>query len=499
MATSSEHSGLARGSVGLSRVLFQSITAMAPAAGVAFSLIIASAFAGGGAPLSVVIALVGCVFAALSMGELARHLPSAGGTYTYVARGLNPAAGFLVGWMYSFIEPMTIAIGALLFGVTLSTTLNTEWGWSITPVWIAGSLFCVFMVAIAGYVGVRFSSAMGAITGAIEVVVFSLLAIWIIVKAGDRNTLAVFGTKYSTVQGFGGWTGVWAGSVYGILAFIGFEAAAPLAEEAANPRYTIGKAIVLSALAVGVFYVLTTYASAVYFGPEKFAGFSQANHGNPWDGIARHVWGLGWIVVFIALLNSAFGGANAGGNASSRTWYAMGRIRLFPRALAHTSVRHGSPDVAIGVQLVFTVALVLGLGLAYDPLPGFVLLATIVSLVVIVIYMAVNISCAVYHWRARRPEFSPARHLVIPLLGVAAFVPAFLTSAGITVFSFITPLPYPTNLAGPVVGVWLVLGLLYLGYLMSRDRQRVDATAIVFEEAQPVDEADQTTSEHAYA
>src|SRR4051794_16533367 len=119
MGAPSDHSDLARGSVGLSKVLFQSITAMAPAAAVAFSLIVASAFAGGAAPLAVVIALIGCVFAALSMGQLAKPLPSAGGTYTYVARGLHPTAGFIVGWMCAFIEPMTIAIGALLFGVTL--------------------------------------------------------------------------------------------------------------------------------------------------------------------------------------------------------------------------------------------------------------------------------------------------------------------------------------------------------------------------------------------
>ena len=416
------------------------------------------------------------------MGQLAKHLPSAGGTYTYVARGLHPTAGFIVGWMYAFIEPMTIAIGALLFGVTLSSTLNAEWGWAIEPVWIVGALACAVLVTFSGYVGVRFSAGVGAVAGAIELVVFTLLALWIIAKAGSRNTLDVFGTTYSDVKGFGGWNGVFAGSVYGILGFIGFEAAAPLAEEADNPRRTIGKAIVLAALGVGVFYVITTYASAVYFGPEKFSGFSTANNGNPWDGIARDVWGLGWIIVFLALLNSAFAGSNAGGNAASRTWYAMGRIRLFPRRLSHTHPRHDSPDVAIGIQFVVTIILVLALGLAYDPLPAFVLLATIGALVVIVIYMAVNIACAVYYWRVRRQEFSlwcgTSRSRC---WAWSAFIPAFLTSAGITVFSFISPLPHPTNLAGPVVGVWLVVGLGYLAYLLVKDPERVRATAHVFE------------------
>lgn len=84
--------------IGLTEVLFQSITHMAPAAAVAFSIIVGAGFAGGALPLAV-LALVGCLSVAYCIGELARHLPSAGGMYTYVARGINPAAGFLVAWV----------------------------------------------------------------------------------------------------------------------------------------------------------------------------------------------------------------------------------------------------------------------------------------------------------------------------------------------------------------------------------------------------------------
>lgn len=88
--------GLARDAIGLREVLFQSITHMAPAAAVAFSIIVGAGFAGGALPLAVVLALVACLSVAFCIGELARHLPSAGGMYTYVARGLHPSAGFLV-------------------------------------------------------------------------------------------------------------------------------------------------------------------------------------------------------------------------------------------------------------------------------------------------------------------------------------------------------------------------------------------------------------------
>src|SRR4029453_3270863 len=106
MAQNGPSQRLAPEAIGLREVLFQSITHMAPAAAVAFSIIVGANFAAGALPLSVVRALVGCLLvAAVSIGQLARRLPSAGGFATYAARGLHPAVGYLVGWGFSFVEP----------------------------------------------------------------------------------------------------------------------------------------------------------------------------------------------------------------------------------------------------------------------------------------------------------------------------------------------------------------------------------------------------------
>jgi amino acid transporter len=112
----SSSTALAREAIGLREVLFQSITHMAPAAAVAFSIIVGANFAGGALPLSVLIALVACLCVAWCIGELARHLPSAGGMYTYVARGLHPSVGFLVAWGYALVEPLVAPLLFLIFG-----------------------------------------------------------------------------------------------------------------------------------------------------------------------------------------------------------------------------------------------------------------------------------------------------------------------------------------------------------------------------------------------
>ena len=102
MATSG--TTLARGAIGLREVLFQSVTSMAPAGAVALSIAAGATYAGGALPLAVLLALIACLLVASSIGQLAKHLPSAGSIYTYPAEGIHPALGFLVGWGYSLVD-----------------------------------------------------------------------------------------------------------------------------------------------------------------------------------------------------------------------------------------------------------------------------------------------------------------------------------------------------------------------------------------------------------
>jgi amino acid transporter len=474
--------GLAREAIGLREVLFQSITHMAPAAAVAFSIIAGAGFAAGALPLSVLLALVGCLLVAISIGQLAKHLPSAGSFYTYTSRGIHPAVGFLVAWGYSFVEALVAPILFLIFGHLVATVLHQEFGWRYSQWWWVAGLFSAVVVFLLGYFGIRISARTGTVLGVFEIGVFTALAIWLIAKA-DHNTLSVFGTSFATSQGFKGFSGVVAGSIYTILAFIGFEAAAPLAEETLDPRRNIRLAVIYSAIGIGIFYVLTTYAAVVFFGPSRFGGFAAFGGGNPWDGLAREVWGAGWFVVFLAIANSALANSNAASNATTRTWYAMGRIRLFPSIFAHTHPRWKSPDVAVFVQFAVGVFLTLFLGAKYGPFPvAFVLVATINVAIIIAVYMLVNLSCLLYYLRERRQEFNLVLHGVIPLAGIAVFVPAFFTAVGIgkSVFSFVTKLPPPFTLVGPIDGIGMGVGVLYLIYLYVRHPERVRATGRVF-------------------
>ena len=57
------------------------------------------------------ITFAGSPCCALSIGQFACRLPSAGWAYTYNSRGLGPAAGFLTGWMMVFAYALFVPAG----------------------------------------------------------------------------------------------------------------------------------------------------------------------------------------------------------------------------------------------------------------------------------------------------------------------------------------------------------------------------------------------------
>ena len=463
--------GLRRNAIGLREVLFQSVTAMAPGAAIAASIPAGAAFAGGALPLSVLVALVACLFTALSIGELASHLPSSGSVATYTAQGLHPGIGFLVGWTYVFVELLVPPLLFLQLGFTMAGTLHDQNASISAGLWWPWALAGAVIVLLAGYYGVTASAKLGTILGAFEIAVFLAFAILLVIKAGSHNTLSVFTTAHTPTD-HKGLVGVIAGSVYTVLAFSGFEAAAPLAEEAKDPKRTIRRAIVGATLGIGALYVFTTYAITVAFGPDKFASFGTSGP-DSWQGIAQTSYGLFWLLVFFAIVNSTIGNANAGASVSTRTAYALGRIRLLPRMVTILHPKTGSPYYAVLAQFVIGVAVTLGLGFAYDPVTAFLIVATVIVLVVVLVYILCNLACIGFFLRKRREDLNWFLHVLIPVLGVIAFVPALFTAAGVPVFSFVVPLTAPVSYAGPIVGVWILIGLAYLVFLTNKHPERV--------------------------
>ena len=471
---------LARDAIGLADVLFQSVTSMAPAAAIAASIPLGAAFAGGALPLAVLIAFVGILFTAWSIGQLATHIPAAGSVATYTAVGLSPKIGFLVGWAYAAVEVLIVPLVMLQLGFTLSGELNTVIPAVTANSWWIFTIVGTILVCWLVFMGVKTSTETGVWLGAIEIVVFVILGIILVVKAGDHNTLAVFTPHFANAKGFTGWSGVFAGAVGALLAFSGFEAAAPLAEETKNPKRNIPLAIMGATVMIGILYIFTTYAAVVSYGPEKFSGFATWNNGVPWDGLAHNVSIVFWVLVLFAIVNSTLANANSGANVFTRTAYAMGRIGVFPKAFASLHPKYKSPQFGVLIELILGVVLALGLGFLTTPVVAFGIIATALVVIVVPVYMLANFACVGYFARHRKEEQHWFLHIVLPIAGVLFLIPGFLSVAGITGIpgmSFIVALSAPYSYAPWAMAAWIIIGIGMLLWLRAKNPDAIDAVA----------------------
>lgn len=460
-------------SIGLRHLVFQSVTNMAPATAIAIGLLVVISFSGPSLPFFIVVSLAICLCVASSMGQMAKHVPSAGGWYAYVARGIGPRAGFMVGWLYLFAIPAGLTLILLSLALVVQdVTVNEQrgLGWEGSPWWLWVLLGAAIMFVLA-YRGIRLAMNAAIVLGAVELVLFGALAVWMVVSNADENTLRVSdpGVALGDDLDF-----YFKGLVLAILVFVGFEGAAPLAEEARDPRRSVPRAIVGSTLAIGLFVVFCSYAMVVGFGFDEFAEAALAV-GNPWVELGDLYWGAGWTLIFFAVLNSLLGLGNAVVNAASRIVFALGRNGAIPTFFARTHPTYRTPHVAITATIVAGTSAALLAGWRWDLLTGIGVAAVALTVQLMLIYIAVCVATFLFYWRERRAEFSVWLHGLVPLAGVVGLV-------AVVYYQYRPLPPYPVRYAN-----WFVLGVILVGgvvmlWLARARRNALDGAGRVFVE-----------------
>src|SRR5262245_40567757 len=165
MSDAQSNGQLERGAIGLTEVLFQSITFMAPAVAAALSVGFATTFAGGITPLAVLFALIACLFTAYSMGQFSSRMVSAGGMYTWVSRGLGPYFGWLVAWVYALAVPVVPPALYASFGFFGAAFITELTGFSNEWLWLVLAIACGLVVWALTYYGIQVSTRVGVILG----------------------------------------------------------------------------------------------------------------------------------------------------------------------------------------------------------------------------------------------------------------------------------------------------------------------------------------------
>lgn len=456
-ANTSSHADtqLRRNSLGLPELVFQGVTHIAPAANIVFTFPVIALKAGPAMPLSFLLSTIICFFIGNTVSQFSRYMPSSGGYYSFATRGLGNRSGFMATWSYLIYEILGAAGCTGFLGYLISDMLKTQFHVNIP--WWSFTLATIALIWFLTHHGIQLSARITALLGGLELLIMLALGITFLIHPGPGSTYLAPLEPSSSTHHF---SGILAGMVFSILALSGFEAPAPLAQEARLPSKFIGQAIVLSLGSIGVFYIFTSYASAIGWGTGNMAAF--ASNPNPYYVLGHTFWGAGWWFVVLALINSAIGVGLACTNAASRVMYTMGRAGTLPVNFSRIHPTHQTPTFAIAFVQISGIAAILLVGFLLRPDYIFGFLETIATLAVIVLYAMANLALTFYMRREQRPNFTVWQHVVVPWLATLALIPVLF----VTIF----PQPdWPYNLTPYLFLVALLAGFAYMHWRESRN------------------------------
>lgn len=221
------------------------------------------ALAGLGTPQRVLFAwgLGGLVAAcgALSYGALARALPESGGEYTFLARTLHPAAGFVAGWV-SLWAGFTSPIALAALGLQAYLEASFELGGDAR--WIGSGA-----IALAALLhGIRLSPGLVAQNA---VVALKLVALVVFCVLGGL-ALPERAPAAALVPFRGGELAV--SLVWISLAYSGWNAAVYVGSEVRDPERNLPRALLLGTLVVTVLYLALNAVFLFATEPAALAG-----------------------------------------------------------------------------------------------------------------------------------------------------------------------------------------------------------------------------------
>jgi amino acid transporter len=453
---------LKAGALGLPSIFMQSMTQISPGIAALFYTPFVVANAGLAAPLAYPIGFVIVLITAFSFAELANAVPSAGGYYTYVARGIHPVWGFLVAWVNLIYTPLVLGSVLVFGGWVWATSLNWPLWWPFAYLFLASGL-----VALLQYRGVQISGKTLVVMGGIELVVVFLLGVWGILDPGPGGfNFKPFDISQATGAGPGVLlpSGLALAGVFAIQAFSGWEGATPMAEESSNPRRTVRLALIGSVVIFGIFIVIVQWGVMLGWGTDNFAKIPTSPE-LPGITLAKKFWGDLWVVLLVMLMTSTIAVSLACANVSTRMYYKMARDGVAPKWLAFVHPTYKTPSHAVIAQLAIAIIwgfVMTGLAILANPADTsigtaesnqYYIYGTSGGFALIFIYVSVNIACFLLYWRERRREFSWVRHALLPVL----------SSLGMFLVGWVSLNPAPAApffYAIPVTFGWLVIGII---------------------------------------
>lgn len=383
--------------------------------------------------MAYLIAAGAILLTAISYGVMARVYPVAGSAYTYARRSINSSVGFLVGWAvlldYFFLPMVIWLIGAAY----LSSAFPAVPAW----VWIVGF---IALTTVVNVIGVAFASRVNFILMLVQLAVLAafvfLAARYVIALNGPGGLVSVIPFFKADVP----FSASVAGAAIAAYSFLGFDAVSTLTEETKDARRTMPKAILITALAGGLIFIVSAYVTQLAHPGADFVSVDAAA-----SEIAKAIGGDLFVTVFLATLVVAQFTSGLAAQASvGRLLYAMGRDSVLPSSF-FGSLHEKWHTPVLNLVLVGIVGLV---ALYMDVTTS----TSFINFGAFLAFTAVNVSVIALFLKGDQ-QVRPLGALVgIVIPALAAVCDLFLL--------------WNLDSHAKVLGIiWLVIGIVYLAYL----------------------------------
>ena len=375
---------LRKDSLSFWETLGQSVANVSPTLTPALAVAVVAGMAGTASWLVYVAATLALLVVGVNVGKLAQRIPSAGSFFIYVSRSLGPVYGMLAGWAmlaaYLFTA-MALTVATSIFVKTFFTALHV----GFVPNSILIYLLVSGLALLLAVRDIRLSSRVGLTLEAVSVVIILVVAFFALARSGfaiDTKQLSLAGiAPGKTIQAV----------VFAIFSYVGFESAATLGREARNPTTVIPRAIKATALAAGLFFVVTTYVITQGFHDDATKlGASGAPLADILTGDSPQLTAL----VDLGSALSSFACALASLNAFSRVLFSLGRYNFVHGSVGRVHVTHHTPHIALALGAALNFVLVSAFA-GQAELDTFGWYGTLASFGFIIVYFLCSISAPV--------------------------------------------------------------------------------------------------------
>jgi amino acid transporter len=449
---------LRHNAIGFPAVLMQAVAQIAPCLALIGALAYNSQLAGLGAPSTFLVAFFLALMVAITVGQLAKFLPSAGGLGTYIGATLGSSPGMQVMWMYGFCMAAAGGAGSAYTGTVISDGLQREYGFHLP--WQAIAAVFIVIAFICAYRGIRVSGRALVIASVIEILVLVALGVWCLLFPGPGGvTLSNLNPGNSTsINGF------YLAVIFSVFTYTGWEGAAAVAEETRNPRRAIPRAMVGSVIILGVFMVFCSWSIQIGYGTDNVDQLANSTD-NPVFAVAERLWGnLGWLALVFALINSIIAVSIAMSNDSSRMWYTLGKAGAMPKYFNFIHPKFQTPTHSVVAQTIYTsiVCFVGGMWIGPETIQFFFGVGA--TIIIVIVYIFCNAGVLKMYRTTHRSHFNVLLHLVFPIGSTVVLV--------WVAFKSLYPLPEgPQGWAPLAVGIIFLVGVSSLIRLKTTDYQ----------------------------